>query len=179
MSTVTGSAAGEFEPIGAEDLALDPLEDLEEQCLCALLWAHPAAARTVVAHLRPEDFHVPIYRELVEVVATLVTEGVPHGTSMVVARLERDGRLGGHAGDRLRRAVVNATTAGADGGAVGHYARAVASAAYRRSFHQTGLAIAEAAQMLPEEQLFEHMVELGRRQRAATERLAALRAVGL
>lgn len=179
MTTVTGSAAQEFEPIEPDDFALDPTADLEEQCVCALLWAHPAAARKVVEHLRPEDFHVPLHRELVEVVATLVAEGVPHGTSMVVARLERDGRLGGHAGDRLRRAVVNATSAGADGGAVGHYARAVVSAAYRRSFHQAGLAIAEAAQMLPEEQLFEHMVELGRRQRAATERLAALRAVGL
>lgn len=179
MHTVAETTAPESEPIGPDDFAVDPMEDLEEQCVCALLWAHPADATTVVKHLRGEDFHLPLYRELFDVVATLVTEGAPHTAAMVAARLEQDGRLGGHTGDRLRRALVAATTAGADGASVGYYARAVASAAYRRSFRDVGLAIAEAAEILPENDLFAHMVDLGRRQRAATVRLAALRTAGL
>lgn len=170
--------------IGAPDLAgidldPDPMEDLEEQCVCALLWAHPGAAKLVTDHLRAEDFHLPIYRELFEVIAALVDERAPHGTAMVAARLDRDGRLGGYAGDRLRRGLVAATTAGADGATVGYYARAVASAAYRRSFRDAGLAIAEAAETLPEADLFAHMVTLGTRQRAAAARLAALTEAGL
>ncbi|BDB63529.1 DnaB-like helicase N-terminal domain-containing protein [Rhodococcus sp. RDE2] len=179
MTAVVETTAPEPEPIGPDDFALDPMEDLEEQCVCALLWAHPADGAKVTAHLRGEDFHLPIYRELFEVIAALAGEGAPHTAAMVAARLEQDGRLGGHAGERLRRALVGATTVGADGASVGFYARAVASAAYRRSFRDVGLAIAEAAETLPEHELFEHMVDLGRRQRAATVRLAALRAAGL
>lgn len=165
--------------IDSDDVESTPIGDLEELLIGALLWAHPAAAKQVTEHMCRDDFAIPLYRELFEVIAGLVTEGAPHSTPMVAARLERDGRLGGHAGQRLKAALVAATTVGADGGAVGHYARAVASAAYRRSFHDAGLAIAEAAQTLPESDLFEHMVTLGRRQRAATKRLAALRAAGL
>lgn len=179
MHTVAEADVPGPEPIGQDDFAVDPMEGLEEQCVCALLWAHPTSARAVTAHLRGEDFHLPIYRELFEVIAALVADGAPHTAAMVAAQLEQDGRLGGHAGDRLRRALIGATTAGADGASVGYYARAVASAAYRRSFRDAGLAIAEAAETLPETDLFEHMVALGLRQRAATARLAALRAAGL
>ncbi|WP_407440793.1 hypothetical protein [Rhodococcus sp. (in: high G+C Gram-positive bacteria)] len=62
----------------------------------------------------------PIYRGLFEVIAALVAEGVPHETPMVAARLERDGRLAGHTGQRLSRALVTAATAGADRAGLGH-----------------------------------------------------------
>jgi len=165
--------------IGPEDVDSTPIGDLEELLIGALLWAHPAAAKHVTKHLTPDDFALPLYRELFEAIAELISEGAPHQAPMVAGRLDRDGRLGGHAGQRLKAALLSATTVGADGAAVAHYARAVASAAYRRSFHDAGLAIAEAAQSLPEADLFEHMVTLGRRQRAATKRLTALRAAGL
>jgi len=174
------STADHFDTvIDSEDVESTPIGDLEELLIGALLWAHPAAAKRVTEHLCGEDFALPLYRELFEVIGELIGEGAPHQAPMVAARLDRDGRLGGHTGQRLKAALVSAATVGADGAAVGHYARAVASAAYRRSFHQVGLAIADAAETLPETELFEHMVSLGRRQRAATERLAALRAAGL
>lgn len=174
------SRADDFEAeISTDDVADDPMDALEELLVCTLLWAPRAEAHKVTGVLRPEDFYTPIYRELFEVIAALIAEGAPHETAMVAARLERDGRLAGHAGQRLSRALVTAATAGADRTGLGHYARAVAAAAYRRSFRDAGLAIAEAAESLPESDLFEHMVTLGRRQRAATERLAALQAAGL
>ncbi|WP_137875569.1 DnaB-like helicase N-terminal domain-containing protein [Rhodococcus sp. Q] len=165
--------------IGDGDLELDPVADLEELLLSALLWAHPAAVQHAVEHVRGEDFHTPVHRELFEVIAAMAAEGAPTAAPMVAARLDRDGLLGGHAGERRRRVLLSAATAGADGASVGHYARAVVCAAYRRSFHEAGLAITEAAQSLPEADLFEHMLRLGRRQRAAAERLNAVRDAAL
>ncbi len=94
---------------------------------------------------------------------------------MVAVKLEQDGRLGGHHGGRLTRALTDVTLAGADGIAAGHYAHAVITRAYRRGFHDVARSLAEAAETLPEDQLFEHMVTLGRERRTATERLEAIR----
>jgi len=54
---------------------------------------------------------------------------------------------------------------------VGHYAVAVLSADYRRSFHRAARSMAAAAEQLPQDQLFEHLLSIGKAQRAATERL--------
>jgi hypothetical protein len=61
--------------------------------------------------------------------------------------------------------------AGGPAEAAGHYARAVVSAAYRRGFYAAGAAITQAAAELPQDQLFEHLVAIGRERRTATDRL--------
>ena len=48
---------------------------------------------------------------------------------------------------------------------------AVLSAGYRRSFHVAARSMAAAAEQLPQDLLFEHLLSIGKAQRAATERL--------
>ena len=62
-------------------------------------------------------------------------------------------------------------TAGAHSVAAVHYADNVLSQSYRRSFHIAGQRLAQAAEEAPEADLFDFMVELGTRQRAAFNRL--------
>ncbi len=46
------------------------------------------------------------------------------------------------------------------------------SAAYRRGFHAAATSLTDAAEQLPQDQLFPHLVSIGRAQRTATQRLA-------
>lgn len=167
--------AGPAESIEATDLGIDAHTDIEVLCLCALLWAPTDAAHRAVAALDPADFQQPIHRELYTVIAGLVRSGVPHDPTMVAADLERTGKFAGHRGRQRSRHLANITTRGADHIALDHYTRAVISQAYRRSFRAAAESLAQAAEQLPEDQLFEHMVALGRQQRTATQRLDNLR----
>ncbi|NKS54413.1 DNA helicase [Rhodococcus hoagii] len=175
MTSTDIEATEPGDEISADDLTDDPREDVEALCLCALLWTTPATAARIVDTLTTADFYRPIYAELYDVIASLVRSGAPHEAPMVAVKLEQDGRLGGHHGGRLTRALTDVTLAGADGIAAGHYAHAVITRAYRRGFHDVARSLAEAAETLPEDQLFEHMVTLGRERRAATERLESIR----
>ncbi|MFD7008080.1 DnaB-like helicase N-terminal domain-containing protein [Rhodococcus jostii] len=177
------TAALELVPDGADvadqiqvgDIDTNTHTDVEALCLCALLWAPNEAAARAVAALETADFERPIHRELFSVISRLVRAGKPHGTTMVAAELERIGNLAGHHGAERSRYLANITTRGADHVALDHYARTVVSQAYRRSFRAAAQSLAQAAEQLPEDQLFEHMVAVGRRQRAATHRLNRLR----
>ncbi|MGW0021593.1 DnaB-like helicase N-terminal domain-containing protein [Rhodococcus sp. NPDC003382] len=160
-------SAAEFAP---------PDADTETLLLCALLFAGRDAAADIVDLLTTADFHQPLHAELFDAIAALVTTGQPHDAAMVLAHLERHGQLAGHHGRRLAYALTTATTARADPIAAPYYAHAVISAAYRRSFRTAGAAITEAAETLPEHELFEYMVTIGRAQRAATCRLEHVRA---
>ncbi|KAF0964681.1 DnaB-like helicase N-terminal domain-containing protein [Rhodococcus sp. T7] len=157
------------------DLGIDAHADVEVLCLCALLWAPAEAAARTVTALATTDFERPIHRELFTVIARLVNSGVPHNAPMVAAELERTGDLAGHHGAERSRYLANITTRGADHIALDHYTRTVISQAYRRSFRATAQSLVQAAEQLPEDQLYEHMCVLGRQQRAATERLDNLR----
>ncbi len=88
-------------------------------------------------------------------------------------RSTQNEQAAGHHGTQLSRALSDAATAGAGPGAAGHYARAVAAAAYRRGFYAAGAAITQGAAELPQDQFFDHMVSIGRERRTATERLTA------
>jgi hypothetical protein len=61
--------------------------------------------------------------------------------------------------------------AGGPAEAAGHYTRDVVSAAYRRGLYAAGAAITQAATELPQDQLFEHLVSIGRERRTATDRM--------
>ncbi len=159
------------EPIEVGDLLDDPRTDVESLCLCALLWSATDIAGRVSDLLRSTDFERGVYGELFEVITAQVRSGAPHDPASIAAALTQSGRTGGHRGAQLTRALSSVTIAGAVPETVGHYAVAVLSAAYRRSFHLAAMALAQAAEQLPQDQLFDHLLSIGRAQRAATERL--------
>jgi len=159
------------EPIEVGDLLDDPRTDVEALCLCALLWSATNTASDVSDLLRGTDFDRGVYAELFEVITDQVRTGAPHDPASIAATLTQSGRTGGHRGAQLTRALSSVTIAGAVPETVGHYATAVLSAGYRRGFHLAAMALAQAAEQLPQDQLFDHLLSIGKAQRAATERL--------
>jgi replicative DNA helicase len=157
------------ERLDAADLTEDPRLDSEALCLCAVLWSTPATARTVVELLVVEDFDRPAHRDLLGLIATELRHGRPHDPASIAAVLTRRGS--GHHSGLVAKALADATAAGATPESAGHHAVHVVSAAYRRSFHTAAAALAQAAEQLPEHELFPHLVQVGRAQRAATDRL--------
>ncbi len=161
--------AGDLIEVG--DLLDDPRTDVEALCLCALLWSATDIAGRVSDLLCSTDFERGVYGELFEVITAQVRTGAPHDPASIASRLTQSGRTGGHRGARLTRALSEATIAGAVPETVGHYAVAVLSAGYRRGFHRAARSMAAAAEQLPQDLLFEHLLSIGKAQRAATERL--------
>ena len=159
------------EPIEVGDLLDDPRTDVEALCLCALLWSATDTASDVSDLLCSTDFERGVYGELFEVITAQVRSGAPHDPASIAATLTQSGRTGGHRGARLTRALSSVTIAGAVPETVGHYAVAVLSAGYRRGFHLAARSMAAAAEQLPQDLLFEHLLSIGKAQRVATERL--------
>ena len=157
---------------------LDPRTDPESLTLCALMWSAESADTTrVAAALTPGDFASPAHAELFTVIADLITENRPHDPASVAAVIHRGG--GGQKDAPLRRVLADVVTADAPAVSAVHYADIVLSQSYRRSFHIAGQRITQAAEQGPEEELFDYMVQLGRRQRTAWNRLNAFRAGGM
>ena len=152
-----------------DELAYRPNLDTEALCLCALVWAPVATARVVVEHLRSSDFYRPAYGELYSVIAELVEAGQPHSAPLILAQLHSAGRVDG----QLSRALLEITLADARGHELGHYARAVLAAAYRRGYTTAATQLAQIAEEGDEDELFELMCELGRERRHAKDRVAA------
>jgi len=159
------------EPIEVEDLLEDPRTDVEALCLCALLWSPTDTASDVSDLLRSTDFDRGVYGELFEVITAQVRSGAPHDPASIAATLTQSGRTGGDRGAQLTRALSSVTIAGAVPETVGYYTVAVLSAGYRRGFHRAAQSMAAAAEQLSQDQLFDHLLSIGRAQRAATERL--------
>ncbi|WP_052067942.1 DnaB-like helicase N-terminal domain-containing protein [Rhodococcoides fascians] len=157
----------------------NPATDAEALLLCALMWSYkgqrtsPEIAR-ITTTLSTRDFVTSSYGTIFGFLAALVRDGAPHDVAGVTNALIQGG-AGTDGSGTLRMRLMNAATAGADELSATHYADMVLSQAYRRSFRAVGSAISEAAEQLPEEDLFAHMVEHGRRQRAAYERLTTFR----
>ena len=156
-----------------------PATDPEALLLSALMWSnHPdgptTETRRIVATVTATDFDSAAYARLYEVIAALVAAGEQHDPASVTHALARAGS-GGPTGDSLRHRLTGVATAGGHAAAAVHYADMVLSQAYRRSYRTVGDAIAQAAEELPEEQLFDHMVERGRTQRALWNRLNTFR----
>lgn len=149
-------------------LADRPDLDCEALCLCALLWAPAQVARLIVEHLRADDFYRPTYGALYTVLTRLITSGQPHSAPLVLAALQRDGRID----DQLSRALLEVTLVDARAHEATHYARAVLSQAYRRGYLTAATALAQIAEEAAETELFELMCNLGRQQRTAHQRLA-------
>jgi hypothetical protein len=144
----------------------DPRTDIEALCLYALLWANIAGVTAVTDLLEPRDFHDPTHAELFALVADQVRTGRPHDPASLAASLTDTGQAAGHHGTQLTQGLTRATAAGATPEAAGHYALAVATAA---------TALTQGAQQLPTNDLFNHLLTIGRERRTATTRLEQLR----
>lgn len=156
-----------------------PSTDPEALLLSALMWSnHPAGptaeTQRIIAAVTAADFDTAAYARLYEVIAALVVAGEQHDPASVTHALARAGSSG-HTGDSLRHRLTGVATAGGHAAAAAHYADMVLSQAYRRSYRTVGDTIAQAADELPEEQLFDHMVGHGRNQRTLWNRLNTFR----
>lgn len=156
-----------------------PATDPEALLLCALMWsAHTGGVSTedqrITAIVTGDDFDTVAYRRLFVVIAALVAAGEPYDPASVTAAFMRSGSGGAKDAPLLRR-LNEVITAGADGFTATHYADIVLSQSYRRSYRTVAAAIVQAAEELPEEYLFDHLVEYGRAQRALWKRLNAFR----
>ena len=176
--TTTGigdhDGGGGLEPddrLQANDLTEDPRLDSEALCLCGVLWSTPTAATLVVELLQADNFTRPTYGELFTLIAGELRRGRPHDPASIAAVITTRGS-GAWQGGLLTRALAAVTTAGAVPESAGHHAVNVLTAGYRRSFHTAATALAQAAEQLPTGELFEHLVDIGRTQRTATQRLA-------
>jgi replicative DNA helicase len=158
------------ERLDAGDLTEDPRLDSEALCLCGVLWSTPTAAARVVGVLQATDFTRPAHSALFTLIADQLQRGRPHDPASIAAVITGQG-AGAHQGGLLTRALADATAAGATPEATGHHAVNVLADAYRRSFHTAALALTQAAEQLPTDALFDHLVTVGRAQRTATERL--------
>jgi len=147
------------EPIEVGDLLDDPRTDVEALCLCALLWSPADTASDVSDLVRSTDFDRGVYAELFEVITAQVQTGAPHDPASIASTLTQSGRTGGHRGAQLTRALSSVTVAGAVPETVGHY------------FHRAARSMAAAAEQLPQDLLFDHLLRIGKAQRDATERL--------
>lgn len=154
----------------AGDLIEDPRLDSEALCLCGLLWSTAAGTRQVVDLLRAGDFIRPMHAALFELLADQLDQGRPHDPASIAAVITHQGTRAHHAG-LLGKALADVIGAGATPESVAHHAITVATAGYRRSFHAAATAMTQAAEQLPTAELFAHLLDIGRTQRTATERL--------
>lgn len=163
----------------ADERAYDPATDPEALLLCALMWSAqtggvPTEDQLITETMTADDFDDVLYRRVFTVVADLVAAGDPYDPASVSAAFMRSGSDGAKDAP-LRRRLNEVITAGASGAAATHYADIVLSQAYRRSYRTVAASIVHATEELPEEDLFDHLLEHGRAQRALWQRLNTFR----
>ena len=149
--------------------------EVEDQLLCSLLWAPAETAKRAVTAVTSADFHQPVNAALFTAISELVEAGKPHNSAHVFTTLQQEGRTSGHLGKQLTKALADITTIGVPSAELEHNIAAVLTQAYRRGFREAARSLAQAAEELPEDQLFEHLLSIGRERRAASQRLAAIR----
>lgn len=172
-------SVSEVQAVIAHERVYDPATDPEALLLCALMWSAqtggvPTEDQRIAETMTADDFDDVLYRRVFTVAADLVAAGDPYDPASVSAAFMRSGS-GGAKDAPLRRRLNEVITAGASGAAATHYADIVLSQAYRRSYRTVAASIVQAAEELPEEYLFDHLVEYGRAQRALWQRLNAFR----
>ncbi len=153
------------------DLDTDPRTEVEALCLCSLLWSTRPDAVVVVDALAAGDFADPVHRELFAVIGTQVRAGDPQDPASINAALLAAGTTRRHHSTQVHRTLAVVTTADAAPTAARHYAGLVLAAAYRRGFHTAAQALTQAATEAAQDALFDHLLSIGRAQRAATIRL--------
>ncbi|OZD67622.1 DnaB-like helicase N-terminal domain-containing protein [Rhodococcus sp. 06-1460-1B] len=157
----------------------DPATDPEAMLLCALMDVRNQSAdgtdiERIISTLTAADFEDPAHARMYGHIVDLITAGQPHDFASVTGALIRSGADGAKDAP-LRKRLMGIVTAGAHSVAAAHYADNVLSQSYRRSFHIAGQRLVQAAEEAPEADLFDYMVELGKAQRSAFNRLNSFR----
>lgn len=140
----------------------NPQLDSEALLLSAALWSRDSELlKAIGRHLTEASFHNPLYGQIFNAIATNTENGRPVNPASIRDELIRRG-----VEPTTAAPLVMLTTLGASDLQLCHYAVEVSSQAYRRSYHSLATAVADAAAVLPENQLFDRLVDLGRQQRA-------------
>ncbi|MGA5466576.1 hypothetical protein [Mycobacterium sp. NPDC050041] len=139
----------------------------------ALLWSTPADAAAVLALVHDDDVESSALAEVLAAVRRLHCARKPHGPQLVLAELQRAGRLRAHNG--VAGQLQAATTSGADPHAARQYAGAVVAGSLRRRLESAGVALQAAAREAPENDLRSHTTILARMLSDCDQRLSLLR----
>lgn len=175
----TPPPGGEDGAAAAWEVSGEIAEQLEQFLICALVWSPAEQVVAAGRWITAEDFWTPSMGTLFELVCELARQGKPHQAPMVMNELERGGDLAGAAARNLIRNLTDATLVGAPPEALPGYVDAVLSAAYRRSYRQAAVRLAQIAEQAPESRLFELLVDIGTEQRSAWRRLQDFRTHGV
>ncbi len=146
----------------------------EVQFLGSLMWSDAESVRHVLRHVEDDDLEDLSARIILLAIRLLIASDSPHDGTAVGDHLQRSGALGGAAGGRTKKLLVDAITSGSHISPIS-YARAVVSDAYRRRFELLGKALVEAADTMPEDDLLPLLRQAGTGAVAHSKRLAALR----
>ncbi len=157
--------------------AIGPEPTVEMLLIGSLLWSDADSARELIGDIDPEDLNDPHLRPILDAVHSLLDARIPHHGQAVGDELQRTGRLAGEAGRLTARRLTDAITCGAEANGLAPrvYACLVAADAYRRRVETVGKALVEAAQDMPEVDLWPLMKERGREVAAHASRLSRLR----
>ncbi|MCX7491944.1 hypothetical protein OS127_05305 [Corynebacterium sp. P6129] len=154
--------------------AIDDDLDPEAQLLCALLWGDGAddpAVRYVCGELSSADFNDPVYGHIFDLIAEQVTAGRPCDPTSINSRIVARGR-GSVPADALRRVLLALSGLNALPVRTVYYADQLLGTWYRRQYVRMAETIRAIGLRADETELFPRLVEHGRRQRRAAERLA-------
>lgn len=144
---------------------------MEALCLCTLLWASIGAANRVVGELTTRDFHRPVYGELFDVITTEVREMKPHDPACIAASLAEHGKTAGHHGGTTEPGSVGRRDGRRTTGSWGELRagcglRRLPTRLLRRRCRDH-----PSRDRTPQDQLFDHLVAIGRERRTATDRM--------
>lgn len=159
----------------AENTLCDQLSG-ERYLLCALLWADTSRSLPILAQLEADDCAEAGHQAILAAIRTTAEAG-RSGSVVVFDELQRTGKLAGRAGKLIADALANAVLVGADPLALPALLAAVLADSFRRQVESHGVAIAGAADSLPEVDLWPMVLAGGSRLRGIHERLIAARMV--
>lgn len=151
-----------------------PHLNAEACCLAALMQIPADQARPIADVLSRNDFTHTAYAALYGLIHGLIRREQPHDYVMVAHEI--DSRPAGieHHRVPLRQQLVRIIGSAPFPERAAHYAKAVIAQSYRRSFETTAQALSEATETMATDDLYEYMCQLGRRQRDAHARYAAI-----
>lgn len=162
-----------------EEYGYDPRHDSEALLLSALLWAGQrgdlAPVRSALEVVAAGDFYRPHYAKLFSLIAERCDKGQPTDSATAVSRLAARGARDGMPARDATELMATLLNLQAQDLLARDYAEQVLSTSYRRQFQRMVSELAHIAADAPEEDLFEHLVDIGRQQRSAWERFTAHR----
>jgi hypothetical protein len=158
----------------------DPRMDPEAKLLCALMWAEAPTGRIldVIESLSPADFRHYAHRRLFSLIAEQAAAGSPLDPTIIAARCDAAGAAGRDGWPEKKtpqRFILEVASLNALPAQITYLAELVLGASYRRQFQAMAAHLSQAGEEADTEDLFDLMVEHGRRQRAARARLDAFR----